>query len=51
MMLSEIEGDESKLYNLIWKRTIASQMSEALSEITTINIFSEDSDDKSHFYM
>ena len=51
MMLSEIEGDESKLYNLIWKRTIASQMSEALSEITTINIFSEDSDDKSHFFI
>ena len=51
MMLSEIEGDESKLYNLIWKRTVASQMSEALSEITTINIFSEDSDDKSHFFI
>ena len=51
MMISEIEGDESKLYNLIWKRTIASQMSEALSEITTINIFSEDSDDKSHFFI
>lgn len=51
MMLSEIEGDESKLYNLIWKRTIASQMSEALSEITTINIISEDSDDKSHFFI
>lgn len=29
---------EQKLYELIWKRTIASQMSEALLEKTTINI-------------
>jgi DNA topoisomerase I len=35
-----IEGDNSqkKLYDLIWKRTIASQMSEAVLEKTTITI-------------
>ncbi len=37
---SEIAGpaNEKKLYELIWKRTIASQMSEALLEKTTVNI-------------
>lgn len=36
----EITGpaNEKKLYELIWKRTIASQMSEALLEKTTVNI-------------
>lgn len=36
----EIAGpaNEKKLYELIWKRTIASQMSEALLEKTTVNI-------------
>ncbi|MDD4645639.1 MAG: DNA topoisomerase, partial [Bacteroidales bacterium] len=31
-------ANEKKLYELIWKRTIASQMSEALLEKTTVNI-------------
>jgi len=37
---STVEGSraEQRLYELIWKRTIASQMSEALLEKTTINI-------------
>lgn len=36
----EISGsaNEKKLYEMIWKRTIASQMSEALLEKTTVNI-------------
>jgi DNA topoisomerase-1 len=36
----EVTGpaNEKKLYELIWKRTIASQMSEALLEKTTVNI-------------
>ena len=36
----EIEGtpQEQKLYNLIWKRTLASQMSDAELEKTTVNI-------------
>jgi DNA topoisomerase-1 len=46
----EIDGDtqEQKLYSLIWKRTIASQMSSAKVENTTINIYS-DKEDKKHF--
>ena len=38
--VSEISGgsDEIRLYDLIWKRTIASQMSDARFEKTTINI-------------
>lgn len=37
---SEIEGtsDEKKLYDLIWRRTVASQMSDAEIEKTTVNI-------------
>jgi DNA topoisomerase-1 len=37
---SEIAGpaNEKKLYELIWKRTVASQMSEAQLEKTTVNI-------------
>ncbi|MBQ9656610.1 MAG: type I DNA topoisomerase [Prevotella sp.] len=37
---SEIEGttQEKKLYELIWKRTIASQMADAEMEKTTVNI-------------
>ena len=37
---SSIEGSipEKRLYELIWKRTIASQMSDALVEKTTVNI-------------
>ncbi len=40
MEAHEITGsaNEKKLYELIWKRTIASQMSEALLEKTTVNI-------------
>jgi DNA topoisomerase I len=37
---TEIEGsyDEQRLYDLIWKRTVASQMMDALFERTTVNI-------------
>ena len=40
MDCTEIEGtlQERRLYNLIWKRTIASQMAEAEIEKTTVNI-------------
>ncbi len=51
MQLSELDGDEGKLYNLIWKRTIASQMAEALSEITTINISGQGIQDNSNFFV
>ena len=32
------EYDQNRLYNLIWKRTLASQMSEALLERTNVKI-------------
>ena len=41
----KINGDQSKLYELIWKRTIASQMSNAQVNIQTIQI--DASNDKS----
>ena len=50
MNLSKIDGDEGKLYNLIWRRTIASQMTEALSEITTLKISDKEAQDKSVFF-
>ncbi len=34
----EIDGDMVKLYSLIWKRTLASQMAEAKLEKTTVDI-------------
>ncbi len=40
--LSRLEADQRKLYDLIWKRTIASQMSSARMERTTVDIGSED---------
>ena len=32
------DRDQQKLYDLIWKRTIASQMAEAILEKTVVNI-------------
>ncbi|MCM1449879.1 MAG: type I DNA topoisomerase [Clostridiales bacterium] len=44
----EIEGtpQEKKLYNLIWKRTVASQMADAELEKTTIDIVSATREDQ-----
>lgn len=39
-------GDEQRLYSLIWKRAIASQMSEAKLEKTVVKISSTKADDK-----
>jgi DNA topoisomerase-1 len=36
------DGDQRKLYDLIWKRTLASQMAEARLERTTVEIASAD---------
>ena len=36
--LTSVSADEKKLYELIWKRTMASQMSDAITEITTITL-------------
>ncbi len=38
------ENNEKRLYDLIWKRTIASQMSDAVLELTTIIIENDKSD-------
>ena len=44
----EIEGNsqEKRLYDLIWKRTVASQMTPAQTEKTTISVQSVNGDDK-----
>ncbi|QTV80040.1 type I DNA topoisomerase [Microbacterium sp. NIBRBAC000506063] len=35
---SELDSDERRLYDLIWKRTVASQMSDAQYETTTVTL-------------
>ena len=40
--LSKLEADQRKLYDLIWKRTIASQMASARLERTSVDIGSDD---------
>lgn len=35
---SELDRDEARMYDLIWKRTIASQMSDAKYETTTVTL-------------
>lgn len=40
--LAKLEADQRKLYDLIWKRTLASQMSNARLERTTVEVGSED---------
>ncbi|MEM6620063.1 MAG: type I DNA topoisomerase, partial [Pseudomonadota bacterium] len=40
--LGRLEPDQRKLYDLIWKRTIASQMASARLERTTVEIGSDD---------
>lgn len=40
--LGKLEADQRKLYDLIWKRTLASQMSSARMERTTVDIASPD---------
>ncbi len=37
-----LDGDQARLYELIWKRTMASQMEQARVENTTINLFTAD---------
>jgi DNA topoisomerase-1 len=40
----EIAGDELKLYELIWKRTVASQMADARGQTVSVRIAAETSD-------
>ncbi len=37
----QLSGDEQRLYDLIWKRTIASQMADAKYETTTVTVAAE----------
>ncbi len=40
--LSRLEADQRKLYDLIWKRTLASQMAAARLERTSVDVASDD---------
>ncbi len=40
--LGKLEADQKKLYDLIWKRTLASQMEAAKFERTTVDVGSDD---------
>ncbi|QHQ35867.1 type I DNA topoisomerase [Algicella marina] len=40
--LGSLEADQKKLYDLIWKRTLASQMEAAKLERTTVDVSSDD---------
>jgi len=44
-----LSGEESSLYDLIWKRTLASQMSDAKINRTSVQIVTGASDDESMF--
>jgi DNA topoisomerase I len=46
---SGLSGRELKLYDLIWKRTIATQMAEAQLEFTNVTITAEKDDTKADF--
>lgn len=37
-LAGELDSDEKRLYDLIWKRTVASQMADALYETTTVTV-------------
>lgn len=44
-----LSGEEGALYDLIWKRTVASQMAEAKLNLVTVLIAAGDGDDRSMF--
>lgn len=46
---SKLSGLEFKLYDLIWKRTIATQMAEARLEFTNVTITAEEGETKAEF--
>ncbi|MFE7195375.1 type I DNA topoisomerase [Microbacterium oxydans] len=46
---SELDRDEQRLYDLIWKRTVASQMSDAKYETTTVTIAVDAGEKKAEF--
>ncbi|PRB11814.1 type I DNA topoisomerase [Microbacterium sp. MYb62] len=46
---SELDRDEQRLYDLIWKRTVASQMSDAKYETTTVTVAVDAAGKKAEF--
>lgn len=48
-LASELDRDEQRLYDLIWKRTVASQMSDAKYETTTVTIAVDAAGQKAEF--
>ncbi len=49
-MAAQIDSDEARLYELIWKRTVASQMAEAQLLRTTIEITATTADGQPHLF-
>ncbi len=45
---SYLDADQKRLYDLIWKRTVASQMADALVERTTVDINAKAENGKTH---
>ncbi|MCW3492057.1 type I DNA topoisomerase [Microbacterium sp. SSM24] len=45
----ELDRDEQRLYDLIWKRTMASQMSDAKYETTTVTLTAQAGDRRAEF--
>jgi DNA topoisomerase I len=45
----ELDRDEQRMYDLIWKRTIASQMSDAKYETTTVTLAVEAAEQRAEF--
>ena len=45
-LASVLDAQQLKLYTLIWKRTLASQMSDAIVEVTTFNFSPEKADNQ-----
>lgn len=46
---ANLDRDEQRLYDLIWKRTIASQMSDAKYETTTVTLLVQTATEKAEF--
>lgn len=44
-----LSGRELKLYDLIWKRTVATQMAEAVIEFTNVSVLAESNGTAAHF--
>ena len=48
---NHLTREQLSLYTLIWRRTVASKMSNAINQITTVNILSEDINKEQHKFI